>query len=66
MVKKRKASKQWIPVEDGETVAACYERLQNSGYVVVGRREEPQFIEVDGKRVWHRQQIEFQVIRPSS
>lgn len=66
MAKKRKANKRWIAVEEGETVAACYERLQKSGYVVVGRREEPQFIEVDGERVWHRQQIEFQVVLPSS
>ena len=56
--------KQWMAVEAGETTGEAYERLQNSGFQIVGRREVPIFEEVNGEPVPLRQQVEFCVIRP--
>ncbi|WP_342526254.1 NETI motif-containing protein [Chryseomicrobium sp. FSL W7-1435] len=54
--------KQWVAVNEQETVAAAYDRLQQQGYQIVGRREVPVFEEVKGEPVPVRQQIEFCVI----
>lgn len=56
--------KQWMAVEEGETIGEAYERLQNSAFQIVGRREVPVFEEVNGQPVPLRQQIEFCVICP--
>lgn len=56
--------KQWMAVEANETSGEAYERLQNEGFQIVGRREVPVFEEVDGEPVPLRQQMEFCVIRP--
>lgn len=51
--------KQWVAIDENETVASAYDRLQQQGYQIVGRREVPIFEEKDGQPVPIRQQIEF-------
>ena len=54
--------KQWVAIGENETVASAYDRLQQQGYQIVGRREVPVFEEREGLPVPVRQQIEFCVI----
>lgn len=51
--------KQWVPIKEEETVSDAYQRLQDEGYVIVGRREVPIFAEQNGQPVHLKQQIEF-------
>lgn len=54
--------KQWVPIKEEETVSDAYQRLQDEGYVIVGRREVPIFEEQNGQPVHLKQQIEFCII----
>lgn len=56
--------KQWVPVKESETVSETYQRLQDEGYLIVGRREVPVFEERDGEPVPVKQQIEFCITMP--
>lgn len=56
--------KQWVPVNENESISEAYERLQNDGYSIIGRREVPVFEEQDGVPVPIKQQIEFCVTVP--
>ncbi|KXH86755.1 NETI motif-containing protein [Sporosarcina sp. HYO08] len=49
----------WFEVQDGETIAACLERMKKEGYTAVARKEEPLFEEVDGTFVPVKQIIKF-------
>lgn len=49
----------WFEVEDGETISACIERMSKAGYTPIGRKEEPVFIEEDGKMSLFKQVIKF-------
>lgn len=61
MAKKRMKKSEWVSVEKGETVAEAYDRLVAAGYEVIGRREEPVFIEENGEKKWLHQNIQFHV-----
>ena len=56
--------KQWVPVKEEETVSDAYQRLQDEGYVIVGRREVPIFTDQNGQPVHLKQQIEFCITMP--
>ncbi|MFC4355777.1 NETI motif-containing protein [Chryseomicrobium palamuruense] len=56
--------KQWVPVKESVTVSEAYQRLQDEGYLIVGRREVPVFEERDGEPVPVKQQIEFCITMP--
>ncbi len=61
MAKKRAKRSEWITIKEDETVAEAYERLLAEGWQVIGRREEPVFIEENGEQKWLRQNIQFHV-----
>lgn len=46
------AAKKTFEVKDGETIAACLDRIQQEGFVPVRRIEKPVFIEtmINGKK----------------
>lgn len=49
----------WFEVAEDESVEKCLERMQDEGYKAVGRKEEPLFMDVDGKITPVRQLIKF-------
>ncbi|MBX0316752.1 NETI motif-containing protein [Planococcus glaciei] len=49
----------WFEVAENETMDACLQRMNQDGYMAVGRKEEPLFEEVDGKPVPIRQIVKF-------
>jgi hypothetical protein len=49
----------WFEVEENETIDDCLKRMQEQGYMPMGRREEPVFQEVNGEIVPIRQIIQF-------
>ena len=49
----------WFEVGEEETIEACLKRMAAEGYSVIGRKEEPQFAEVNGEYVPVRQLIKF-------
>lgn len=49
----------WFEVAEGESIAACLERMKQEGYMPAGRKEEPLFKEVNGEPVPVRQIVKF-------
>lgn len=56
--------KQWVPVKEDETISEAYGRLQQEGYLIVGRREVPVFEDQNGQPVHLKQQVEFCITIP--
>lgn len=52
-----KKETKWFEVEENESIAACIERMEQEGFQIAGRKEEPLFEEVDGLPVPVRQLI---------
>lgn len=52
----------WFEVRENETIEECLKRIQKEGYVVIGRKEEPLFQEIDGEFVPIRQLIRFKSV----
>ncbi|MFJ8065362.1 NETI motif-containing protein [Psychrobacillus sp. NPDC096426] len=53
----------WFEVEENESITACIERMEQQGFQIAGRREEPIFAEVDGKPVPVKQLIMLKGIK---
>lgn len=49
----------WFEVGETESIDDCLKRMAADRYMVVGRKEEPLFMEVDGKYIPVRQLIKF-------
>ena len=49
----------WFEVGETETIEDCLTRMAAEGYSAIGRKEEPQFEEVNGEYVPVRQLIKF-------
>ena len=53
----------WFEVEDNESIGDCLARMDQLGYQVAGRKEEPLFAEVDGQPVPVRQIIKLKGVK---
>lgn len=53
----------WFDVEELETIEQCLERMEQQGYMPVGRREEPIFHIVNGEPTVLRQKIQFKGLK---
>lgn len=49
----------WFELQENETIEDCLKRIEQEGYQVAGRKEEPLFQEVDGEFLPIRQIIKF-------
>ncbi|MBU9674896.1 NETI motif-containing protein [Planococcus sp. CP5-4] len=49
----------WFEVQEDETMEDCLNRMEQEGYMAVGRKEEPLFEEINGAPVPVRQIIKF-------
>lgn len=52
-----KKETKWFEVEENESITACIERMEQQGFQIAGRKEEPVFAEVDGQPVPVKQLI---------
>lgn len=52
----------WFEVEEDEKIEDCLQRIEEAGYLVSGKKEEPLFQEVDGEFIPIRQVIRFKGI----
>ncbi|GGA47279.1 NETI motif-containing protein [Psychrobacillus lasiicapitis] len=53
----------WFEVEENESIAACIERMEQQGFRIAGRKEEPIFAEVDGQPIPVKQLIMLKGIK---
>ncbi|SES41733.1 NETI motif-containing protein [Psychrobacillus sp. OK032] len=53
----------WFEVEENESIGACIERMEQQGFQIAGRKEEPIFEEVDGQPVPVKQLIMLKGIK---
>ena len=49
----------WFELAENEQVEACLARMKSAGYEVIGKKEEPLFVEQNGEFVPIRQVIKF-------
>lgn len=49
----------WFELAENEQVEACLNRMKSEGYAVTGKKEEPLFVEKNGKFIPIRQVIKF-------
>lgn len=52
----------WFEVKEDEQIEDCLQRITEAGYLIVGKREEPIFQEVNGEFIPIRQVIQFKGI----
>ena len=52
----------WFELQENETIEDCLKRIEQEGYQVAGRKEEPLFQEIDGEFLPIRQIIKFKGI----
>ena len=53
----------WFEVEENESISACIERMEQQGFQIAGRKEEPIFAEVNGQPVPVKQLIMLKGIK---
>lgn len=58
-----KKETKWFEVEENESIAACIERMEQQGFQIAGRKEEPIFAEVNGQPVPVKQLIMLKGIK---
>lgn len=58
-----KKETKWFEVEENESITACIERMEQQGFQVAGRKEEPLFAEVNGQPVPVKQLIMLKGIK---
>lgn len=58
-----KKETKWFEVEEKESITACIERMEQQGFQVAGRKEEPIFAEVNGQPVPVKQLIMLKGIK---
>lgn len=58
-----KKETKWFEVEENESIAACIERMEQQGFQIAGRKEEPIFAEVNGQPVPVKQIIMLKGIK---
>lgn len=49
----------WFELQENESIEECLKRMEQEGYQIAGRKEEPLFQEVDGEFLPIRQIIKF-------
>lgn len=52
----------WYEVQENESIEECLARMQQDGYMAIGRKEEPLFHIVNGEPTYLRQKIQFKAI----
>lgn len=52
----------WFELQENEEIIDCLKRIEQEGYEVAGRREEPLFQEIEGEILPIRQVIKFKGI----
>ncbi|MFJ7973501.1 NETI motif-containing protein [Psychrobacillus sp. NPDC096389] len=58
-----KKETKWFEVEENESITACIERMEQQGFQIAGRKEEPIFAEVNGQPVPVKQLIMLKGIK---
>lgn len=52
----------WYEVQENESIEECLARMQQDGYMAIGRKEEPLFHIINGEPTYLRQKIQFKAI----
>lgn len=63
MERKKKLGKKqiWYEVQENESIEDCLARMQQDGFMAIGRKEEPLFHIVDGEPAFLRQKFNLKL-----